>query len=465
MSDAYAYASNGPIEPFWQRIHRFFLLPLDKAVLLHIAALSAALVAAFALLFLGGFGVLLMLFAMLAILVMGARYGFKIIERSSKGFLRPSDYPLTDDDLVSAYLPYKYVAINLIFGVLAALLVMLSGGSEFISIVVWLVFFVGIIPAATMRLVVTGSLRGALNPSEMVSMVGRIGKPYAALAAFVFVADLCRTYGLVALAVAGGLGAAGVAFFAGLKAGLGFGSILLLFLLSAGFWYFTYMICAMIGYTMYQYADALDISVMGPGERAMRSVANARTIDVKARTRDALIGQLVAAGDIKEAIDLLSHDLSDRPNDLSLHARLHRLLVAENSTPRIENHADAYLTLLVKSENWREAIELVEDAKARRADWAPREIDNIAPLAQAALRSGKPQLAGQLIKGFDRKHAVHADVPKIYLIGAQLMAEWGGKPDEARRILEYLLKRYPSDAVSVEAGRYLEVLARTAQAH
>ncbi len=458
MSGIYTYASNGPIEPFWHRdrINRLFLLPLDKTVLTRIGGLSAAFVASFALLLFGGFGLLLLVFALLAILVTGTRYGFKIIERSSKGFLRPSDYPLTDDDLVSEYLPYKYAAVNVVFGVLVTLLELLSGGNEFVVIVAWLLFFVAIVPAATMRLVITGSLRGALDPTEMISLIQRIGKPYAVLAAFIFVAELCRSYGLTALAVGGGLSVAG------LKTGFGLGTIVQLFLLSFAFWYFTYMICGMVGYAMYQFADALDISVMGPGERAMRSVANARTIDVKARTRDALIGQLVSAGDIKEAIDLLSHDLSERPNDLSLHARLHRLLIAENSTARVEHHTDAYLKLLVKSENWREAIELVEDAKARRAEWAPRDVDLIAPLAQAAMRQSKPQLAGQLIKGFDKKHAVHADIPRVYLIGAQLMAEWGGKPDEARRILQYLLQRYPSDAVATEAGRYLQVLDRAA---
>ena len=458
MQDTYGYASTGSIEPFWQRnrVNRFFLLPLDKTVLSRIGALSAAFVASFALLLFGGFGVFLLLIALLAILVTGVRYGFKIIERSSKGFLRPSDYPLTNDDLVSEYLPYKYAAMNLVLAVLITLLQLISGGNEFIGILAWLVFFVAISPAATMRLVITGTLRGALNPSEMISLMQRIGKPYAALVAFIFVAELCRSYGLTALAAGGGLSPAS------LKAGFGVGTILQLLLLSLAFWYFTYMICGLVGYAMYQFADALDIAVMGPGEQAMRSVANARTIDVKARTRDALIGQLVSAGDIKEAIDLLSHDLSERPNDLSLHARLHRLLLAENSTPRIEHHTDSYLKLLVKSENWREAIELVEDAKTRRADWMPRDVDLIAPLAQAAVRLGKPQLAGQLIKGFDKKYAVHADIPKVYLIGAQLMAEWGGKPDEARRILEHLLKRYPSDSIAAEAGRYLQVLQRAA---
>ena len=51
-----------------------------------------------------------------AVLVIGARYGFKIIERSSRGFLQPGDYPLSDEDLVSPYLPYKFVAMNFVFG-------------------------------------------------------------------------------------------------------------------------------------------------------------------------------------------------------------------------------------------------------------------------------------------------------------------------------------------------------------
>ena len=46
------------------------------------------------------------------------------------------------------------------------------------------------------------------------------------------------------------------------------------------------------------------------------------------------------------------------------------------------------MTLLVKSENWREAIDLYEDTLTRRPDWTMREVGNIVPLAQAALRSG-----------------------------------------------------------------------------
>jgi hypothetical protein len=462
MGSNYTYAANGPRQPFWERIHRFFLMPLDSAVLLRMAGLSAAFVASFALLFLGGFGVVLMLLAMLAILVVGLSYGFRMIERTSKGYLRPSEYALTDEELVSKTLRYKFVGVNLAFGAFAALLVGLTGGNEFVGLVVWLMIFVGVLPAATMRLVITGSLRGALNPAEIVAMVKRIGNAYGVLAAFVFVGDLCRTYGMFALAAFGGVSAAA---FSGSKAGLGFGSFVVLFLASVGFWYFTYMICALIGYTMYQYASRLDISVSGLGERSMRSVATARTVDVKARRRDAMIGQLVSAGDVRDAIKLLQQDLQDRPNDLSLHARLHKLVIAEGSGLRIDDQTDKYLNLLVKSQNWSEALQLYQDGVARRPEWSPREGATVAALAQAALRAGKPQIAGVLIKGFDKKFLNHPDTPKVYLAGAQLMAEFAGKPDEARRILQYLLQKYSTDAAASEASRYLEVMNRMAAAH
>jgi hypothetical protein len=454
METTYEYGNQQAAEPFWQRIQKFFLLPLDVAVLKRIGGLSAALVVSLVLLLFGSFGVVLLGAAVLALLVAGARYGFKIIERSSKGYLIPSDYPLTDEDLVGPYLPYKYVAMNIVFGSLAALFVAVFGGHEVLGILIWGLFFVVLMPAATMRLVVTGSLRGALDPTELVNMIRRIGKPYAALCAFVFFADLSRTWGMAFLGMAGGVGAGGAA-------GLGFLAAMLVFLLSAGFWYFSYVICALIGYAMYQYADLLQISVVGPGEERLMS-STGRHADIKTRTRDALIGQMVTAGEIKEAIDLLNDDLAQRPNDLSLHARLHKLLLAENYGPRIDDHTEKYLALLVKTENWREALDLVDEATGRRADWAPRQAESIAPLARAALQKGRPQVAASLIRGFDKKYPAHPDVAQVYFVGAQLMAESAGKPDEARRILAYLLRRHGADPVAAEAGRYLQVLDRMA---
>jgi tetratricopeptide (TPR) repeat protein len=265
---------------------------------------------------------------------------------------------------------------------------------------------------------------------------------------------------MLLLGATGGLGAASVGNgVGGLEAALGAGTLVLIVAMAAGFWYFTYMICALIGYTMYQYAEQLEIAVLDSGQRRLMSLSG-RHADVKARRRDNLIGQLVTGGDIKDAIALLNDDLRERPQDLSLHARFHKLLLAEGSTLRIEDHTEKYLNLLVKSQNWHEALAMAEEALARRADWTPRQIEHVAPLARAALQKGRAQLAATLIRGFDKKNPNHPDIPQVYLVGAQLMAETSHQPAESRRILQYLLKRYGADPVAAEAARYLEVLNR-----
>ncbi|MCK6428037.1 MAG: hypothetical protein L6Q72_02980, partial [Burkholderiaceae bacterium] len=180
------------------------------------------------------------------------------------------------------------------------------------------------------------------------------------------------------------------------------------------------------------------------------------------RMRDAMIGQMVAAGEIREAIDTLNDDLRDRPSDLALHARLHKLLLIEGSAPRIEDHTERYLELLIKSDNAKEALPLVEEAYGRKADWEPRKLEHVAPLARAALEAGKPQLAAQLIRGFDRKHRMHPDIPQIYLIGAKLLVQ-SGNTAQAQRILEHLVASYAENPVAAEAKRLAERLAQLAQ--
>ena len=56
---------------------------------------------------------------------------------------------------------------------------LLFGGQEVLGVLVWGLFFVVLMPAATMRLAMTGSLRGALNPTELVTVIRSIGRPYS----------------------------------------------------------------------------------------------------------------------------------------------------------------------------------------------------------------------------------------------------------------------------------------------
>ncbi|MDZ7652249.1 MAG: DUF4013 domain-containing protein [Burkholderiaceae bacterium] len=444
--------------PFWQRVPKFFQLPLDRAVATRILMMSAAAVLSPLALLLGFFGFLLMMVVLFCVVVIGAKFGFTIIERSAQGFLRPSDYPQVEVESSWAR-PFKYVAINIVF-VLVLVAVVIVTTSEALAWVAWVILFGIAMPAAVMRLVMTGSLRRAISPGGIVEVIARIGKPYIALCVFVFFADLCRTYGTGLIAGAGGIGTAMTAAAGGAKASLGAGVFVLMFLIVAGFWYFTYMICALIGYAMYQYAEALEITVIGPGET--RGPAT-RRVDVKARSRDAMVAKMVASGDVREAIEVINDDLRERPHDLSLHARLHKLLLAEGYRPRIEDHTEKYLNLLMKTDNAREALPLVEEALGRDAAWTPRTVEHVVPLARAAMAASKAHLAAQLIKGFDKKHRMHPDIPAVYLIGAQLMLQQGGPATaQARLILEHLVQKYPGDPAAAEGKRTLDRLDRLA---
>ncbi len=113
-------------------------------------------------------------------------------------------------------------------------------------------------------------------------------------------------------------------------------------------------------------------------------------------------------------MQLLYDDLRERPQDLSLHARLHKLLLAEGSTPRIEDHTEKYLELLVKSQNWREALDLVGEALARRADWSPRPVEIYCPTGARCAAEGQAAASGGPDSGFDKKYPNHPDIPQIY---------------------------------------------------
>jgi hypothetical protein len=394
-----------------------------------------------------------------------ARYGFLVIERTAAGYLHPSQYPEFGEQ-GSPYRPYKMFLVMMVVPVLIGIV-----SAVFTSpllMVLLFIAFAALLPASTIVMTMTDSFFEAINPARALAVARKIGKPYWALCLFLFLlmASSQQASELLMPTLLGpqmqaqaksiGPGADPASVSAALGRAMGTAFFV------AGFVgnYFFILMCALIGYVMYQYADRLGVSVVGPGEVATTGRVSSR--EHQRRMRDAMIGQMVAAGEIREAIDMLNDDLRDRPNDLSLHARLHKLLLIEGSAPRIEDHTERYLDLLIRSDNAKEALPLVEEAYGRRADWEPRKLEHVAPLARAALEAGKPQLAAQLIRGFDKKHRMHPDIPQIYLIGARLLVQ-SGNTAQAQRILEHLAGHYAESPVAAEAKRLAERLAQLAQ--
>jgi hypothetical protein len=456
-----------PVVPFWRRMPKFFLFPAARGPLARIAASAVACgvggwVFGRNLFTSPAFGALFLIAVLLVVSVFIARYGFLVIERTAAGYLHPRQYPEFGAH-GSPYRPYKMFLIMMVVPVLIGIV-----GAVFRSpllMVLLFIAFAALLPASTIVMTMTDSFFAAINPARAFEVVRKIGKPYWGLCLFLLLLMLSSQQAtellmprllnpqIEAQAKSFGPGA-NLAVLAG-----ALGRVMAVALFVAGFVgnYFFILMCALIGYVMYQYADRLGVAVVGPGEVATTGRISAR--EHQRRMRDAMIGQMVAAGEIREAIDMLNDDLRDRPSDLSLHARLHKLLLLEGSAPRIEDHTERYIELLIKSDNAREALPLVEEAFGRKADWEPRKIEHVAPLASAALEAGKPQLAARLIRGFDRKHRMHPDIPRIYLIGARLLVQ-AGQTEQAQRILQHVIASHGTSPVAAEAKRLAERLTQ-----
>ncbi len=138
--------------------------------------------------------------------------------------------------------------------------------------------------------------------------------------------------------------------------------------------------------------------------------------------------------------------------------------MVDGDAAAIESHADQYMTLLVKSQNWREALELYEDTVTRRSGLD----DARGGQHRSAGAGGVPrrQSEGRGTTGprlSTRSIPNHPDIPRAYLLGAQLMADYGNQPEDAKRIFQYLVKRHAGDPAAVEAERHLEVMRRMAK--
>ena len=163
---------------------------------------------------------------------------------------------------------------------------------------------------------------------------------------------------------------------------------------------------------------------------------------------------MIEAGEFREALELLSDELRQRPNDLSLHVRLHALLLQEGSRPRIEDHAARYLELLLAAGSLKEALALFQQTREMFPEFLPREPARLPQLASAAIDVPDPKLAALLVRGFDKKYPGHPSIPEVYVVGARILL-LTSRTREAKALFQHVTATYPQSAAAAQARLYL----------
>ena len=419
-----AASSQAVIPPFWQRLNKFFLFPLQTESLLY--GLGVAACSFF--LYVPLLGKLVLLVLMLAV----SRYAFKIAALSSYGVFNLGDYvPMQEEDEWKK-LPWKFVGA--IFFQFMALAFVVSKVPQFAP--VGLLLFSMLVPATMMVLIKEHSLGDAINPQELWRCISGIGWPYVVLCAFMF------------LLLQGSFMAFGL-----------LESVIPHWLLFPGgmlvFTYFFWVNAALIGYTMYQYHLALGIAVINEYKEEEKEPAPASGAREEARKRDAIVSQMVQQGALAAALVQARQWLHDSPESLAEHRRYHRLLVLDTDRQELQTHGQQFVALLLKNRSPSEALQVYQDCAQGAPDYVPASAAVTLVLAKSAWKKHDSALTLQLLRGFDKRFPHHLLVPEVYALIVRVLYQGLGRHDQAQHVFKGLQRRYPHNPHTLDVARML----------
>jgi hypothetical protein len=377
------------VTPFWRRMPQLFRFPAYRRPLLRNLGLSL------------GFAVALAIHARLAVVVAFlasfylAYYGFQVIERVAQGYLHPDHFPVSRAGL---WRPLKLVVILTVAFVPVAVMTVLFGEGVVTMLVNVAVAL--LLPASVMTLAITDSLGQAVSPRRTYELARKIGPSYLVL--FLFLLLLMggspQAFELVAPA-------------------LGSSNWLLAFASSFVGNYFFLIMCALMGYVLFQYSDVLGLPVVGRGEDELTEPSSG-IVDAESAWRETTLGRLVASGDLQGAIALLERAERGHPDDLALHARLHKLLQIDGARARIDAHLDRFLEVALARDP-PQAVALAREALARDVDWTPSSATQAARLARAALDMQQFDLVMVLTRDFEARYPTHGSASTVAAMRSQ----------------------------------------------
>jgi hypothetical protein len=364
------------------------------------------------------------------------RQAFGIMEAVSQGMLTSEERTTFMPDAERVNLPWKLLAIFLIWGIV------MSVAAGIGSALYWVAFilFNLSLPASVMALSISNSARDALNPGRWLFIMGQVGKPYLALLFFLLLLSEGAPQALPLLMPL-------------------LGDWLALPLWTFVLLYFNLIMFAMMGYTLYQFHQGLGLKVrIGFAHSASNPAA--KSAGVQGDPMAEAVARLVADGDIAAAVDIAYEQQRQNPYDMAIQERYHNLLLLAEKKERALSHGQGYLALLLRKERGDLALNLFLRLRGLDENFLPEHAEQILPLAEAAFRRRDTNTLVALVKGFDKRHPYHKDIPGIYFLSARMMSELMRQDTTAIAILRGLKQKYPEHAVTAEAENYRTVLEK-----
>ena len=417
------------IQPFWIRLPQFFIYPfkLHPFVLILILSLAGILLSGQSFIFL-----------VLRIVLWGIllKYSFSALRATAKGNLIP---PKISPETISEdfFQVFKQVGLYIIIGIA---FVYVSAKFGPIIGILFLIFALGLIPAMLILLVTTGSLLHAINPVLSTRLALRIGWGY-----------LLMYFFLILLGTAPA--ALGHYLWMFLPAGLSE------FLFGLAKNYYTVISYHLMGYVILQYHQEIGYKIEIEDFKGFGvPVPVPAPSDEQTDKSPEIINQvnmLIKEGKLDEAINYIQKQTDNTGiTDLTLSERYMKLLKMKKRGAELFKHCLTHVNLLCRDNQKAKALPIYTKCLAHDKNFTP-EAGAMFKIGGWLNESGKTKSAIATYQRLVKTYPDNALVPKAYFRSAQLCYDRLMKPEQARKILNAVLKKYPDHEIAPQVKAYL----------
>lgn len=402
------------IPPLWNRISQFFLYPLHLQPLLLILTLVAVN-------FIASANMLGFLVQMLVFIVF-TKYAYVVMISIARGRMKPERirWTMFSEDLE---IPFKLLFVIFCYGLFNTLVQNNVSETGFnLSLLLSSFLF----PASIMLLASSKHFLRAINPLAIAKLIKTVGLSYIIL--FVFLGLLIT-----------GLLAAYKLLFSSIPAYLFLSAALLVVM------YFVLVMFSMMGYVLYQFHQQLGYvdDVIENAEPA----TDENGIDI-----------LLQEGRHAEAVSRLAEAVELNPNDFSRRERLHRILFSIGDKKGLQTYSADYIVRLLLLGKPSEAIRVYMECHKLVPGFKLKGAKHRHEMARLLVGSGQSRTALSLLNDLHRDYPSYEGIPSAYLLVARIMFEYFSHEDKARKILEYLMQKYPNHPAREKIQSYLGML-------
>jgi hypothetical protein len=373
-------ASNNII-PFWRRLQESFAYPVnfDTIFLIIGIAVLAALASYIP------FSFLIHLLLTSALL----KYSFSCLETTSQGVMKAPD-------VTEAYGGGFGIALKVILMVTAIFIVIWMSSyflGNMLASIIAIVLITGF-PAMMINFAMTENVFQALNPMNMLNMMGAIGLPYGLLLGFLMI--MSGSVGVISQLVS-------VEY-----------SLISSILQSIVSNYYMIVIFHMMGYMIYQFQDELGIE----GSHIIREEKPQKTV---LQNNLCHIDILLKEGGLDEALAIYDEVISANPNNKELKLKFFELLVSTKSVDQLTEFAPQYFDYLLQSD--RHEILPISYKRVLNVDpsFTPNTAEQRFKLAQICQQRGDSKSVIRLVNGLHTKHSDFNKLPEAYEIMANAL--------------------------------------------